>query len=59
MANSLPLFIFLYAKDGYMGGNEHIQSLQPVKKTQDIKTAGEPSTLETEENILLKNIYRK
>ena len=54
MANSIiHSIIYLYAKAGHTGGNEH------TKRIQDIKIAGEPSTLETEENILLKNMGNK
>ena len=58
MANSLLLLIFLYAKDICTEGNENRQNLQSVKGIQDIKIA-ELNIIETEENILLKNVYRK
>ena len=59
MANSFLLLIFLYAKDICIEGNESRQNLQSVKGIQDIKIAGELNIIETEENVLLKNVYRK
>ena len=59
MANSLPLLIFLYAKDVCTEGNENRQNLQSVKGIQDIKTAGELNIIQTEESMLLKNVYRE
>ena len=58
MVNSLLLLIFLYAKDICTEGNENRQNLQSVKGIQDIKIA-ELNIIETEENILLKNVYKK
>ena len=58
MVNSLLLLIFLYAKDICTEGNENRQNLQSVKGIQDIKIA-ELNIIATEENILLKNVYKK
>lgn len=52
------LFHYLFFFMQRMGALEEMktQSLQPLKRIQDIKIAREPST---EENIILKNTYRK